>query len=175
MSSKSAMVYVEGLLAFPAVFEPDEYEGKKRFSVQVLMRENGNSAGVVRAAMKSLAEAGGLNLDKLMAGDKTCVKEGSDYEYDTHQGRLVIRAHNEKRPHVVDRDLSPLTPEDGKIYAGAVVRAKIQLWVQDNKYGQRINGSLMAVQFIEHEEPVAGQAPTLDGMEPLADPENPPF
>ena len=73
---------------------------------------------------------------------------------------MYVSARSVKRPGVVDRDLSPLTAEDGKPYAGCYVFATIRLWAQDNQWGKRINASLRNVQFIKDgeafgEKPVA--------------------
>jgi hypothetical protein len=77
---------------------------------------------------------------------------GKPKTYDGYEGMFVISSANTTRPTVVDRDRTPLTEADGKPYSGAYVNGSITLWVQDNKYGQRINANLRAVQFVKDGE-----------------------
>jgi hypothetical protein len=41
-----------------------------------------------------------------------------------------------------------LSASSGKVYSGCYVNASIELWAQDNKFGKRINATLMGVQFL---------------------------
>ena len=68
---------------------------------------------------------------------------------------MSIKASSTKRPIVIDRDKSPLTEDDNRIYAGCRVNAVIELWAQNNNYGKRINASLLGVQFFKNDEPFA--------------------
>lgn len=90
---------------------------------------------------------------KALPDDKICLKDGNETEREEQQDRMVIKASSKKRPLVIDRDRTPLTEEDNKIYAGCRVNAIISLWAQDNQYGKRINASLEGVQFCAHDEP----------------------
>jgi hypothetical protein len=63
----------------------------------------------------------------------------------------------------VDRDRSLITEDDNKLYAGCYVNAIIELWVQDNSYGKRVNANLLGVQFFKDGEPFA------DGVKASAD------
>lgn len=73
---------------------------------------------------------------------------GKPKDYDGYEGKFSIASSNRTRPTVVDRDLTPIIFEDGKIYSGVYVNGSISLWVQDNNYGKRINANLRAVQFV---------------------------
>jgi hypothetical protein len=44
----------------------------------------------------------------------------------------------------------------GKPYSGCYVNAVIELWAQDNKFGKRINASLMGVQFLRDGQRLSG-------------------
>ena len=65
---------------------------------------------------------------------------------------------NNKRPMVIDRDKSPLTEDDNKIYAGCYVNAVIELWFQNNGFGKRVNANLLGVQFLKDGEPFGDNA-----------------
>ena len=71
---------------------------------------------------------------------------------------MFLNASSDKRPPVVDKDLSPITAEDDVIYAGCYVNATVRIWAQDNQFGKRVNFALRAVQFAKDGE-AFGQAP----------------
>jgi len=89
-------------------------------------------------------------------------------------GVSFISTSRKTRPPVVDRDLSPITEEDGKIYAGCYVNATIRLWVQNNSYGKRVNAELRAVQFVKDGESFgAGTVNVENEFSPLGENNNP--
>ena len=51
------------------------------------------------------------------------------------------------KPTLVDADRSELLPSSGKPYGGCYVIANLDIWVQDNAFGTRINCSLRGVQY----------------------------
>lgn len=89
--------------------------------------------------------------DKVPKTLKVCLRDGEDYaDKDGYgEGTVFVTASTDKRPPVVDRDMSPIVEEDDKIYAGCYVNATIRLWAQDNQYGKRVNAALRAVQFVK--------------------------
>lgn len=112
--------------------------------------------------------------------DRLALHDGDDKsKYDGYAGMRYLSPSADTRPTVVDRDKSPLTKEDGKVYSGCYVNAKIELWVQDNNWGQRVNCSLLGVQFVKDGDSFgAGTAPASpdefpdldagdDGSDPL--------
>ena len=64
---------------------------------------------------------------------------------------------------VLDRDRTPLSEDDNRIYAGCHVNGVLELWAQDNQYGKRINANLLGVQFFKD------GAPFADGVSVSAD------
>ena len=83
---------------------------------------------------------------------------------------MFISARNDKRPGVVDKDLTPLTMQDGKPYAGCYVFATLRIWPQDNKFGKRINAALRNVQFVKDGPPFGEKiAPVEDDFTPVED------
>ena len=63
-----------------------------------------------------------------------------------------VAASNVNQPRVIDRSRQDIAPNAGIPYAGCYVNAVVRLWVQDNKYGKRVNASLEAVQFVKDGE-----------------------
>lgn len=81
--------------------------------------------------------------------DRLAIHDGDDKQkYAGFPGNFYLSPSSDSRPTVVDRDRTPLTEKDGRIYSGCYVNAKVELWVQDNKWGQRVNASLLGVQFV---------------------------
>lgn len=86
-------------------------------------------------------------------------------------GNFVVSATRpiEKgRPHVVNRDGTPLTEADGKPYAGCYVNATIEIWAQNNQWGNALRATLRSVQFVRDGE-------AFGGGEPLDENELPPL
>lgn len=79
--------------------------------------------------------------------------------YDGFAGMYHIGAWNKVKPLVIDRDKSPLTQADGRPYAGCYVNAQIDVWIQDNTFGRRINASLSGIQFLKDGDAFTGGQP----------------
>jgi hypothetical protein len=135
-------------------------EGDPKFSSTFLLDKTKDRAQIdaIKAAIAAVkTEKWGDAASKVK---KICLQDGEPMDedgvrspkYDGYAGHLFISASNSKRPSVVDRDKTQLTAEDGKPYSGCYVNAVIRLWAQDNKYGQRVNASLEAVQFFRDGE-----------------------
>jgi hypothetical protein len=80
--------------------------------------------------------------------DKVCLHDGNlKAQYAGFEDMMYVSASNKMRPVAVNRDTSPVSAEDGVIYSGCYVNATVELWAQDNKYGKRVNATLLGVQF----------------------------
>jgi hypothetical protein len=96
--------------------------------------------------------------------------DGDLKDYDGYANQFYIRASNQVRPTIVDRNRATITEKDGKIYSGCYVNAIVSLWAQDNKFGKRINANLRGVQFAADGEAFAGgNAARADEFEQLED------
>ena len=171
--SKQATIVVEGILAFAQqIFNAESFEagGTEYFGTQLLIDPKSESAQVLNATVDTVRN--GAKLGKVKA-DRLCVTDGDDTDYESHQGKLVLRATRiakRGRPLTVDNQLHPCVQEDNLLYSGAKARCKINVWAQDNKWGKRVNAELLAVQFVEHGDQIGGgQTPSIDGMEPVGD------
>ena len=151
-------------LSFPSLFEAKTVngEGKPAFSAVFLLDPKDPQVKAVNAAIEAVArEKWGVkadaNLKTLRAADKTCLHSGDlKSNYAGFEGMLYLSARNALRPLVIDVNKSPLAEEDGKPYAGCFVNASVELWVQDNNYGKRINATLAGVQFYRDGEHFGG-------------------
>lgn len=145
-------------LSFPALFKPKAFEdgGEASFKATFLLEDETNADDIT-----AIEEAIEAVLDekyptKRPKGIKLCLREGSEKpDTDGYRDDMkFITASSKKRVPLVDKDISiPLSEEDGKPYAGCYVNASIRVWVQDNKWGKRVNASLRAVQFVKDGAP----------------------
>lgn len=94
---------------------------------------------------------------ELKAGGKLCLHDGdAKASKEGYKGNLYLSASNKLRPLVIDGLKQPLSAEDGKPYSGSFVNMTFELWAQDNKWGKRINASLMGIQFLRDGPRLAG-------------------
>lgn len=144
-------------LAFPNLFEPTTVagEGKPRYSATLLIPSDHPQIAEIRAAQDAIAKekwrdkAAAIvrGLDKQ---DKLALHDGdTKSKYDGFPGNFFVSAAAQENaaPTVIDRDRSPLSAKSGRPYAGCMVNASIELWAQDNNYGQRVNAQLRGIQF----------------------------
>ena len=151
-------------LSFPQLFEATTVngEGKPAFSSSFLIDPKDPQVAVINAAIETVAKdkwgaKAEATLKAIRAADKTCLHSGDlKANYDGFEGMLFLSSRNALRPLVIDTNKTPLTAQDGKPYAGCFVNASVELWVQDNNYGKRINATLMGVQFYKDGESFTG-------------------
>jgi hypothetical protein len=133
---------------------------KPKFSASFILDKEKHAKSIkqVQAAIKTLALEAFKG--KVPSTLKPCLRDGEEYEDKEGYGEdvMFIAASSDKRPPVVDRDMTPITAEDDKIYSGCYVNVTIRLWAQNNQYGKRVNAALRAVQFVRDGEPL-GAAP----------------
>lgn len=150
--------------AFAQFFEPKAFngEGKAWYSCSLLIDPADPQVAAIQEAIEKVAaEKWGAKakevLKQMRAADKTCLHNGDmKSSYAGFPGNLYISARNSLRPTVVDKDKTPLVASDGKPYSGCYVNAVLELWSQDNKYGKRVNATLMGVQFAADGEAFSG-------------------
>jgi len=139
-------------LAFPSLWRKASFngaEGDKYEATLLIPKSDKKTYNAIVSEIKRLQDEAGIKIPK----DKWCIRDGDEYDYDGYAGHWAIKASNRVRPTIIDRDKSPLTEDDGVIYGGCYVNAIIQLWLQNNEYGKRINANLLGVQFAKDGEP----------------------
>lgn len=143
-------------LSYPQLFtaKPPE-EGKEPvFSASFLLDKKEHHGLIAqiekateRVALDAFKKKVKLNRVPLRDGNEKSDKEGYGDEV------MFVGARNAKRPVVVDRDLTPLTADDSRPYAGCYVNATIRLFAFDHKTGGKgVSASLRAVQFVKDGE-----------------------
>jgi hypothetical protein len=151
-------------LAFPALFEAKAVNAgdKPAFGASLILAKNDPQVKAINDAIDAAAQAkwgakAGAVLKELRGKDKVCLHDGdTKATYAGFEGNMFVSARNPARPTVVNRDKTPLTEQDGVVYAGAYVNVVLELWAQDNNYGKRVNATLMGVQFFKDGEAFTG-------------------
>ncbi len=165
-------------LAFPQLFEAKTVngEGKPAFSASFLLEPTHPDIKVINAAIEQVAyEKWGAKANAVLqtarAADKVCIHNGdAKAEYAGYEGNFYVSTRNATRPLVIDKDRTPLAPQDGKPYAGCYVNASIDVWAQDNNYGKRVNASLAGVQFLRDGDAFTGGGPaSVDEFDDLGE------
>lgn len=145
-------------IAFPALFEAKAVNnGDPVFSAAFVIEPDSANAkaltdAVIATAKEKWKDQHAGVLKKLKEENRLCYKtkpltNGEGTVYQGFEDKHSLNASNKVRPLVVDRDKSPLTAGDGRPYGGCYVNATVELWAQDNKYGRRVNATLLGVQF----------------------------
>ena len=149
-------------LAFPALFEPtsiastDGKPSKPRYSAMLIIGPDHPQLQEIKDAQSAVAkdkwrDKAPTIMKGLEKQDKIALHDGdTKAKYDGFEGSFFISAASpgdKPAPKVVDRDRSPLSAKSGRPYSGCFVNVIVDLWAQDNQYGQRINATLGAVQF----------------------------
>jgi hypothetical protein len=162
MAENIQITVTNARLSYANIFRAKAMEGsvgEPKYSCVFLLDKKTNAKDIKTiqdAIAKQVKE--GLK-GKHPGADKVCLKDGSNKaDVDGYgDGVMYVSAGNVKRPVIVDQKRNPLAEEDGKPYSGCIVNGVFNLWVQDNKYGKRINASLTHVQFVK-DGPVFGEA-----------------
>lgn len=147
-------------LSFPSLFKKASFDGKEgKYEATLLFPKS--DTDTYDAIMKAIEECKTSNKIKVGA-DKICIKDGDDSDYDGYAGHWAVKAGNNKRPTVINRDKTPLVEEDEVVYAGCYVNAIIDMWAQNNQYGKRINANLLGIQFVKDGESFGDGGKTAD-------------
>jgi hypothetical protein len=139
-------------LSFPSLYERSAFEGNdgpgKYEATFLIDKKDKATVALVRKAIEALLKEAGVKVPE----NKWCLQDGDGKEYDGYQGMMSVKASSKRRPSTFDKDLSALDSNDDKFYPGCYVNGSIDLWLQDNKYGKRVNANLYGVQFAKDGE-----------------------
>lgn len=140
-------------LSYPQLFVPKAIEDGKelKYSATFLLDKKQHASAIAeieklteRVALDEFKKKVKLNRQPLRDGNEKEDKDGYGDEV------MFVNASNTKRPVVVDRDLTSLTADDPKPYAGCFVNATIRLFAYDHpKGGKGVSAALRAVQFVK--------------------------
>lgn len=172
-------IFLKGVrIAFAeGIFEATQFEGKgePRYGCRLLVEKGSDADTAIKAEMSRVAKkewgdrAEAIVQSIIGRPQSCCYYPGDLKEYDGFKGKMALAANrNAKKgaPLVIDRDKSPLTVHDGRPYSGCIVNAKVNIWAQDNQYGQAIRCTLETIQFSKDADAFGSGGPaTADGFE----------
>lgn len=145
-------------LSFPSLFKKAVFEdgqGEGKFEATFIIPKKGNEAWYKSVTQQIDAAKKEAKTEKIPS-DKLFIKDGDDFDmekYPEYADSWIVKAANSKRPTTIDRDKTTVVEADELFYAGCYVNGIIEPWVQNNKYGKRVNANLLGVQFVKHGEP----------------------
>ena len=148
-------------LSFPSLESPEVFDSQigKYAATFLLDKDSTNdSHASLTECVRRLLNGKPFVIDD----SKNCVKDGDLAQYDDYYNKWSVKASCKDEPIIVDQKKAAMSASD--LYAGCKVNAIIDLWLQDNKYGRRINANLYAVQFVAHGAPI-GNGQTLASTE----------
>lgn len=177
-------------LALPSLFEPFvPRDGLKpgqvaKYGAVFLIEPGSANEKVMKDAMGNVATAlwqdKMVNIVTAMGPNQKCMRpgelkliQGTGDVREGFAGMMQVIARNKAKPVVVDLDLSAVSPESGRVYAGCYVNAKIDVYAMKAK-GEVPNGiyaSLLAVQFVKAGDRFAGAGavPSASGFESIGE------
>jgi len=165
-------------LSFPSIFYKAKYGGEEtKYEATFLLDKDTHAEKIeeINEAIKSMIKTE-LKVQKLGA-EKICFKDGDEIGYDGYDNTMSFKASSSKRPLAFDRDKTPLTDDDNRLYAGCYVNAIVELWAQNHPtYGKRINANLHGVQFWKDGKPFgSGASVSADDFDAFDDDEQADF
>jgi len=167
-------------LSFPNLFDKATYNGNetKYEATFLISKDDKKTLDLIRAKTKEALLEKYTTIDKIpkgiTKGIKNCLRDGDDADYDGYEGHMSFKASHKSRPRTLDRKKVPIEADSGLLYAGCYVDAIVEIWIQDNQYGARINANLLAVRHREDGEAFgSGSIPqgVEDAFEDLEDEE----
>lgn len=141
-------------LSFPSVFKKAVFndEETKYEATFLLPKSDTKTKKLIDKVIAELLQQSKVKV----SSDKLAIRCGDEIfeekEYDGYEDHWVIKASSSRRPTVINRDKSPITEEDEIIYGGCYVNAVINFWVQNNKFGKRVNANMLGIQFVKDGE-----------------------
>lgn len=161
------LAFGHGVFEKQSFVDKDGKQSTPKYSAKFIIPPTHPQIPAIKTAITQVAkEKWGAKADatlkRIEANLATPLQDGATQRAEGFEDNLFISASNEKRPTVFNRDRTPLTKEDGVIYSGCYVNVKVNLWAQDNSWGQRINAELLGVQFVKDGDSFAAGAPPAD-------------
>jgi hypothetical protein len=151
-------------LSYPALFAAramklaDGSQQEAKFSAVFLLNKK-KHAPLIAQIEKMIERVALEKFSKKVTLKHTCLRDGNDKEDTDGYGDdiMFVPASTKSRPVVVDRDKTPLTAEDSKIYGGCYVNAGINLFAYSHPVGGKgISAGLRWVQFVKDGESFGG-------------------
>jgi hypothetical protein len=150
----------------------EDYQGNGNFrhSATFIIEPGSANDKAIRDAIKAeavtvFAKKADATLKSLEGNsNKYCYQPGDLKEYDGFQGNMYIGAHRGKKdgpPLLLDNDKQVLKGDEGRIYAGCYVNAKVSIYCQDGK-NSGVRCGLKGIQFAKDGDAFSGAVRAKD-------------
>lgn len=145
-----------GRVSYPNVFTAKEFDGKKSFSLTLLFDKTADLSAMKAEAEKVAAEKWGK---KLPANLRMPFRDGDEKEQPEYAGKIYVtfRAGEDRKPQVVNADLSPISQESGQFYSGCFAKVSYSCYAYDKQGNKGVAFSLGNIQKIRDGEPLDGR------------------
>lgn len=166
--------YADGLNApkSQAAQQPGQAPSAPKFSSVLFVPETAQEVlQTVQAVMwelvqKEFGQTAQMVWQELAASNKLALRSGATKaSQDGFLGNFFINANAKTPPSLFHKYLKPdgsgvveLSRPQSVIYSGCYVNVQLNLWVQNNAHGKRVNAELLAVQFAEDGDAFGGGA-----------------
>lgn len=136
-------------LSFPSLFKRAVFDGQegKYQATFILDKKNVDTKAIIDNLIKQLLTENKIKVQPHMMA----IKDGAETSLE-FSDQWLIKASSNRRPTVINKDKTPIVEEDNIVYAGCYVNAIINFWIQDNKFGKRVNANLLGIQFVKDGE-----------------------
>jgi hypothetical protein len=137
------------------------------YGVDLLVEKGSENDKAIEAAIKAVAaEKFGDDAAKKLKvlrpnTQKFSYKDGENFDRPDVNILSAKRKEASGRPVVIDRDKSPLTEADAKIYSGCYCNVSVDIWAQGSPY-EGIRTQLLAIQFFKDGDKLSGGAQPTD-------------
>jgi hypothetical protein len=141
-------------LSFPSLFRKAVFDNvETKFEANFLMEKNSKNHKITQAAIdKFIAQTFPNGAPKNLV--ITCFQDGDKKGIEGYDDMMSLKGTSNKRIPVFDKDRSPITEEDNKVYAGCYVNAIFDFWYSSHKRGgNQILCNLLGVQFKRDGDP----------------------
>jgi len=164
----SKFVAKEVVCSFPHVFKANTKfgpDGKREVTIMLHKEKNAELITQIKADIESMKSES----SKAIPDDKICLKDGDVSGREEYVGHYTIKATSNKIIPIYNVRKELLDIETCDMQGGDIISASINLWLQDNTYGQRVNASLNGVQYIKAGERFGGSSDPSSDFEDYGD------
>lgn len=147
-------------LSYPHLATAQEGDdGSKKFGATFLLDKEIH--GDTALALSELAAAKAKEAKVKVPSSKYFIKDGDVDGNDKpeNENMFMVVAREKKRPVCRDSDLEEIDVGNIEeiLYGGCYVSCLINPWVQDNKYGKRVNANLRSIKFLKDGDPFGAE------------------
>lgn len=162
-------------LSFPQIWKAVGFNestpvDQHKFSATFLVAKGSENDRIIQETITEVAAAKwGKRAEAILAQirpqtNKFAYQDGDLKDYDGYEGHMSIKASTKTRPILVDKDRTPVTEEDGVLYAGCYVNAVISIYAYDAQGNKGITAALTGIQFVRDGDAFGAAKPSADQL-----------